>query len=80
MPNKKRWSDLSPRMRRFIIVGGAFETALKVLALVDLKRRPAEQLRGSKAKWAAAIVLVNSVGAVPLIYFAYGRDGGRNRR
>ena len=76
----KRWSELSPRSRRFIVVGGAFETALKVLALVDLKRRPAGRVRGSRAKWAAAIVLVNSVGAVPIAYFVYGRSGSDRGR
>jgi hypothetical protein len=53
----------------------AFEGVLKGSALVDLKRRPASQVRGSKARWATAVVLVNSVGAVPLAYLLYGRHG-----
>lgn len=69
----KRWQDLDPGVRRLILVCGAFEAVLKVAALVDLARRPAAQVRGSKARWAVAIVLVNSVGAVPLAYFRYGR-------
>ena len=69
----KQWTDLSPRIRRLILVGGAFEGVLKVAALVDLVRRPSEELRGSKPLWAATIVLINSVGAVPIAYFAYGR-------
>jgi hypothetical protein len=52
-----------------------FEGLLKITALIDLKRRPATEIRGSKRKWAAAIVLLNSVGAVPMAYFAYGRRG-----
>jgi hypothetical protein len=74
---KKRWSDLSERTRRLIILGAAFEGVLKMLALVDLWRRPAGEVRGSKPKWAAAVVLVNSVGAVPLAYFLCGRQKGR---
>lgn len=70
---RMRWSDLSPRSRRLIMIGGAFEGALKAAALVDLVRRPAEEVRGSKGLWAAVIVLVNSVGAVPVAYFVYGR-------
>lgn len=70
---RKRWSDLSPGARRFVLVGGAVEGVLKVAALADLARRPAEQVRGPKVSWAAAIVLVNSVGAVPIAYFVYGR-------
>jgi hypothetical protein len=73
MSDKRRWSDLSERTRRLIIIGAVFEGMLKVLALVDLKRRPGTEVRGSKAKWAAAVVLVNSVGAVPLAYLIFGR-------
>ena len=75
MQRNKRWSELSPRTRRRIVLGGAFEGVLKIIALVDLKRRPAGQVRGSKAKWAIAIVTVNSVGAVPIAYLIYGRRG-----
>jgi hypothetical protein len=69
----KRWSELSPRTRRLILVGGAFEGFLKTAALVDLARRPSEQVRGTKQVWAVAIILINSLGAVPIAYFAYGR-------
>lgn len=69
----KRWQDPGPGVRRLILVGAAFEGVLKIAALVDLVRRPAAQVRGSKAGWAVAIVLVNSVGAVPLAYFSHGR-------
>ncbi len=70
---KKKWNELSPRARRFIILGGTFEGVLKIAALIDLKRRPASEIRGSKVRWAAAIVLINSVGLVPLGYFLRGR-------
>lgn len=74
---KKRWSELSERTRRLIIAGAAFETVLKVVALVDLIRRPAGQVRGSKARWAAAVVLINSLGVVPIVYLVYGRHRDR---
>jgi hypothetical protein len=74
---KRRWSELSERTRKLIILGAAFEGVLKTLALVDLKRRPAGEIRGSKAKWATAVVLVNSVGAVPIAYLLWGRRAGR---
>lgn len=76
MPTR-RWSELSNRTRKLIILGAAFEGVLKILALVDLKRRPAGEIRGTKAKWAAAVVLINAVGAVPIAYFLYGRRTGR---
>jgi hypothetical protein len=70
---KKKWNELSPRTRRVIVAGGLFEGVLKVAALIDLARRPASQVRGSKVRWALAVTLINSVGAVPVAYFAYGR-------
>jgi hypothetical protein len=70
---KKRWHDLSPRTRQVLVASAAIDGALKVAALVDLKRRPAEQVRGSKKAWAAAIVLINSAGAVPVAYLLKGR-------
>jgi hypothetical protein len=70
---KKGWDELSPRSRRLILVGGVFEGVLKLAALVDLARRPASEVRGSKLRWAFAVTLINSVGAAPIAYFAYGR-------
>ena len=54
----------------------AFEGVLKLAALVDLARRPAAEVRGSKVKWAMAIVLINSAGLVPIGYFVRGRRPG----
>lgn len=70
---KQRWSDLDPRVRQAVVLVGAVEAALKIAALIDLARRPARQVRGSKRAWAAAIALVNAAGAVPVVYFLRGR-------
>ena len=70
MAAKQKWSDLSRGKRRLIVVAGVAEAALKVAMLVDLKRRPAEQVRGSKWLW-RPLALVNLVG--PISYFAWGR-------
>jgi hypothetical protein len=67
-----RWSDLSPRTRKLIIVAGTAELGLKVAAAIDLKRRPAGQVRGPKWAWFAGL-LVNSAGLIPLSYFVFGR-------
>ena len=69
------WSDLSPRARRLLIAGAAAEGLLKVAVLVDLKRRPGSEVRGPKRAWALAMV-VNSAGAIPIAYFAFGRRRG----
>jgi hypothetical protein len=68
-----KWNDLSPRARRLIVAAGTIEGFLKVAALIDLARRPANEVRGSKARWASAVILINSLGAVPVAYFAWGR-------
>jgi len=68
----KRWGDLSPGTRKVIIVVGIAEAALKVAVAIDLKRRPADQIRGPKWAWAASLV-INSAGVIPLSYFAFGR-------
>ncbi len=73
MTHRKKWADLSPGTRRLLVLGMVVEGALKVAALVDLKRRPASQVRGSKAKWAVAVALANSAGLVPISYFVWGR-------
>jgi hypothetical protein len=76
---KKRWSDLDPEVRRAIQVAAAAEGMLKIAALVDLARRPASEVRGSKLRWAVAIILVNSMGIVPIVYFIRGRKPSGQR-
>jgi hypothetical protein len=71
-----KWRDLSPRTRRLLIAGAAVETSLKAAALVDLKRRPAGEVRGSKWMWVPALTVVNSAGVAPLVYFLWGRRRG----
>lgn len=70
---KRRWSELSQRQRRLFVVTATIDIALRVLALVDIRRRPASEIRGSKKAWAASVGLVNSAGALPLVYFVFGR-------
>ncbi len=60
----------SPRQRAGIGVLAAAELVAKVAAARDIQRRPAEQIRGSKWLWRAAL-LVNTFG--PLSYFLWGR-------
>ena len=67
---KKRWSDLSDEQRAGAIGVGVVQVALLGAALVDLARRPSEQINGRKAVW-VAVSFVNTVG--PIAYFAFGR-------
>jgi hypothetical protein len=67
---RKRWNDYSTRQRRAMGALGALQLALAAAAWIDLARRPADQVAGSKALWALAIA-VNFVG--PIAYFRWGR-------
>ena len=68
--SKKRWKDLSPTQRVFMIVGAVVQITLLTLAQRDLSMRPTEQVRGPKALW-RMVTLINFVG--PLAYFCCGR-------
>lgn len=67
---KQRWSDLGPRERAGIVAAGTVQISLTIAALVDLRRRDAAEVKGSKKAWTAA-AFVNFIG--PLAYFAFGR-------
>jgi hypothetical protein len=69
----KKWSDLSMRSRKLIIGASVAEGVLKTAALIDIKRRPASEIRGPKWVWVPVVVILNSCGAVPLAYFLFGR-------
>jgi hypothetical protein len=47
MPGNKRWSDLTARQNAPFVLRGIVQTALLVVALADIYRRPAEEIRGS---------------------------------
>jgi hypothetical protein len=75
---KKKWSELTRAQQRAILVAAAVQLGLQASTLWDLRRRSADELRGSKRWWTAA-AFVNIVG--PIAYFAFGRRGeGRKRR
>ncbi len=67
-----KWKELSPGTRRLLIGAAVAEAGLKAAVLIDIKRRPAEQIRGPKWLWASSMI-VNSAGVIPLSYFAFGR-------
>jgi hypothetical protein len=74
---KKRWSELSAGQRRGVMLSGVVQITLLIAALVDIWRRPEEEIRGSKRLWTAA-AFVNFIG--PLSYSASaGGDEGESR-
>jgi Family of unknown function (DUF5652) len=73
MAASKQWSDLSERNRRLLIAAAAADVTLRIAALIDIKRRPASQIRGRKWAWATVVAIVNSAGILPISYFVFGR-------
>lgn len=67
---KKKWSELSAGQKRFVYVVGAAEAIVTTIALRDLARRPADDIRGPKAVW-VMVSFVQPVG--PLAYLVVGR-------
>ncbi len=76
MAARRRWRDLSERTRRLLIAMAVADGALRVAALIDIKRRPPSQIRGRKRLWAIVVALVSSAGVVPISYFVLGRRAG----
>ena len=66
---KKAWKDLSPTAKFGTISAALVQLSLLVAAQTDITRRPAAEIRGSKAMWRIA-TLVNFVG--PGSYFTFG--------
>ncbi|MDG3011918.1 hypothetical protein G4X40_17390 [Rhodococcus sp. D2-41] len=66
----KKWSELGPRTRQVVIALGVVEMVLLLAAQIDISRRTAEEVRGSKRMW-RALSFVNIIG--PVAYFVRGR-------
>jgi hypothetical protein len=66
----KQWQDFTDRQKRGIVVLGLFQLALLAAALIDIRRRPAEEINGSKRLW-TMVVFINGIG--PIAYFLLGR-------
>ena len=67
---RKRWNKMPPARRAASIVTVPIQVGLLVAALIDLRRRPAAQVRGKKWLW-TLVVFINWVG--PISYFLFGR-------
>jgi hypothetical protein len=67
------WQDLDPRLRQGLLVAAGVEAGLKIAALIDLAQRPADGVVGGRGRWAAALVVVSSLGVLPVLYFLRGR-------
>jgi hypothetical protein len=68
--HNKRWRDRTTAQKAGMVLLGAVELALLIAALIDLWRRPAQEINGSTKVW-TAVAFVNVIG--PLAYFVWGR-------
>jgi hypothetical protein len=73
MAASRKWSELSSRSRKLIVGTGVVEATLLLATLIDLRRRPADQVNGSKRMW-TALAFVDIIG--PIAYFSLGRRRG----
>jgi hypothetical protein len=67
---RRSWSALSDRSKTAVLVLASIQLSLAVTAWIDLARRPASLVRGSKVAW-AAVIAVTLAG--PAAYFTLGR-------
>lgn len=69
MNTPKKWTDLTQTQRVAVIILSIVQISLLGAALLDIYRRPPEQIRGSKPMW-TVLSFVNYFG--PVAYFTYG--------
>jgi hypothetical protein len=67
---RKRWSDLSPTQKSLVRLSVTNQLGLLAVALVDIWRRRASEIRGNKKVW-VAVAFINFVG--PISFFLVGR-------
>lgn len=70
MSKRRRWQDMPLWAKIGTMVMVSIQVSLLASALADIRRRPAQQIRGPKWAWAAAS-FINFVG--PISYFLFGR-------
>src|SRR5262249_23599715 len=54
---KKQWKDLTTEQKRGIVFLGVLQLALLITALIDIRRRPADAINGSKRLWTAIVFI-----------------------
>jgi len=68
--HRKRWHDMTTKQQASLVLLGSIQVALLAAALIDIRRRSADELNGSKWLWTLA-AFVNFIG--PIAYFIFGR-------
>jgi hypothetical protein len=74
MKQQSQWNDLPAAAKRRLGVMAVVQVALLAAALWDIRRRPAQEIKGSKGMW-VALSFINFVG--PIAYFLFGRKSNK---
>jgi hypothetical protein len=74
---RRRWAELTPRQQTAALVAVSVQLSLAATAWADLATRSADEVNGSRLRW-AAVIAVNTVG--PLAWFRWGRLPRRHAR
>jgi hypothetical protein len=77
-PRKKRWSEYSPAARVAIVSLAIVELVLTTVALRDLVRRPAGEVRGPKPLWFLGC-FVQPIGSPLYLLVGRRKTQGRGR-
>jgi hypothetical protein len=72
LPRGVPWRQRPLGQQLRIILQAGVQLALLVVAEYDLRKRPADQVRGPKRMW-ALVCGVNYLGLGPIAYFLIGR-------
>jgi hypothetical protein len=67
---KKRWSDPTTLQKISALIAVSVQFSLLVSAQVDITRRPAAEINGSKLFW-RMVMFINFLG--PTAYYLFGR-------
>ena len=70
MKQKKQWKEMAPWQKAGALTLISVQISLLASALVDIRRRPAAEIRGNKWIW-TGVSFINFVG--PISYFLFGR-------
>ncbi len=72
---KEKWTEMPEWKKACTIVIGLIQISLLIAALVDIRKRSAQDIRGDKKVW-FLVSFINFIG--PILYFKIGRKKQTN--
>lgn len=68
---QKKWADLSTAQKISVVLLGIVQITLLIAALIDIRKRPADEITGGNKRIWVMVAFINYVG--PIAYFLFGR-------